>query len=53
MLESSNAGRPVILDETSEAGQAYADAIDRMLGETRPHRFIEAPKRGFLKRLFG
>ena len=53
VLESSNAGRPVILDEQSQAGQAYADAIDRLLGEQRPHRFMEAEKRGFMRRLFG
>jgi len=27
VLDSSNAGKPVILDEASEAGQAYSDAI--------------------------
>ena len=53
VLESSNAGKPVILDEESEAGQAYADAIDRLLGEAKPHRFMEIQKKGLLKRLFG
>ena len=53
VLESSNAGKPVILDEDSEAGQAYADAIDRLLGETKPHRFMDAKKKGILSRLFG
>ena len=53
VLESSNAGRPVILDEQSEAGQAYSDAIDRLLGEERPHRFMDVRKKGILKRLFG
>lgn len=53
VLESSNAGKPVILDDSSEAGQAYSDAIDRLMGENKPHRFMEAPKKGFLKRLFG
>ncbi len=52
VLSASNAGIPVILDEKSEAGQAYADVIARYLGEKRPHRFIDG-KRGFLKRLFG
>jgi len=52
VLSASNAGIPVILDEKSEAGQAYADVVDRYLGETRPHRFID-PKKGFLSRLFG
>jgi len=53
VLESSNAGKPVILDEDSEAGQAYADAIDRLLGESKPHRFMDAKKKGILSRLFG
>lgn len=53
VLDCSNAGKPVILDDDSEAGQAYSDAIDRLLGESRPHRFMEAPKKGLLSRLFG
>lgn len=53
VLDCSNAGKPVILDEDSAAGQAYSDAIDRLLGESKPHRFIEAPKKGLLSRLFG
>ena len=53
VLESSNAGRPVILDDDSEAGQAYSDAIDRLLGEQRPHRFMDVQKKGILKRIFG
>jgi len=53
VLESSNAGKPVILDEESEAGQAYTDAIDRLLGEAKPHRFMEVQKKGILKRIFG
>ena len=44
---------PVILDDDSEAGQAYSDAIDRLLGEQRPHRFMEVQKKGILKRFFG
>jgi septum site-determining protein MinD len=52
VLSASNAGIPVILDEKSEAGQAYADIVARYLGEKRPHRFIDG-KQGFLRRLFG
>ena len=52
VLSASNAGVPVILDEKSEAGQAYADVVARYLGEKRPHRFIDG-KQGFFKRLFG
>ena len=53
VLRASNQGEPVILDIESDAGQAYADTVDRLLGEERPFRFIEEEKKGFLKRLFG
>jgi len=53
VLNASNAGQPVILDEESDAGQAYQDAVDRFLGEERPLRFVEVPKKGFFGRLFG
>jgi len=52
VLTASNAGVPVILDEKSEAGQAYEDVVARYLGEDRPHRFIE-DKKGFFRKLFG
>ncbi|MGL9774383.1 MAG: septum site-determining protein MinD [Sodalis sp. (in: enterobacteria)] len=52
VLRASNQGEPVILDEESDAGQAYSDMVDRLLGEERPFRFIEEEKKGFLKRLF-
>ncbi len=53
VLMASNQGVPVILDDGSQAGQAYGDAIARMLGEQRPMRFTEAPKKGLFKRMFG
>lgn len=53
VLRASNQGEPVILDGESDAGKAYSDTIDRLLGEERPFRFIEEEKKGFLKRLFG
>ena len=53
VLQSSNAGVPVILDNQAPAGQAYADAVARLLGEDRPIRFTEVDKKGLLKRLFG
>ena len=53
VLAGSNAGVPVILDEESHAGQAYDDAVARLLGENPPLRFTEAQKKGFLSRLFG
>lgn len=53
VLKASNQGIPVIHDSESDAGQAYDDAVARYLGEDRPHRFLEATKKGFLKRVFG
>lgn len=53
VLAASNAGIPVILDESSHAGHAYEDAVARLLGETRPLRFIDAQKKGLLARIFG
>ncbi len=53
VLKASNQGEPVILNNESEAGQAYSDAISRLLGEERDHRFLEEQKKGFLKRLLG
>ncbi|HLU13887.1 MAG TPA: septum site-determining protein MinD [Arenimonas sp.] len=53
VLQSSNAGVPVILDEVSPAGQAYQDAVARILGEDRPMRFTTVEKKGFFSKMFG
>lgn len=53
VLQASNAGVPVILDEGSDSGQAYDDVVARFLGEQKPLRFIQPVKKGLLKRLFG
>jgi septum site-determining protein MinD len=53
VLSSSNKGEPVILDDSSPAGQAYIDAVARILGEERPMRFTQAEKKGLLQKLFG
>ena len=53
VLQSSNAGVPVILDEASPAGQAYTDAVARILGEDRPMRFTTVEKKGFFSKMFG
>jgi septum site-determining protein MinD len=52
VLNASNSGVPVILNDKSEAGQAYSDLVGRYLGEKLPHRFLELPKKGLLSRLF-
>lgn len=53
VLKASNQGEPVIFDESADAGQAYSDTVGRLLGEEIDFRFIEAGKKGFLKRLLG
>ncbi|CAB1277602.1 septum site-determining protein MinD [Candidatus Nitrosacidococcus tergens] len=53
VLQASNAGIPVIMDETTDAGQAYWDVVCRFLGEDLPHRFIHSERKPFFKRLFG
>ncbi len=53
VLAASNSGEPVILDDASDAGQAYDDAVARLLGEDLPHRFITPAKKGFFARIFG
>ncbi len=53
VLQASNSGVPVIMDQESTAGQAYDDFVRRFLGETVPHRFLEVEKKGLFRRLFG
>lgn len=53
VLAASNSGVPVIHDTESIAGQAYADAAARLLGDEVPLRFLQVPKKGFFKRMFG
>jgi len=53
VLTASNTGKPVILDEKSDAGRAYDDAVNRFLGEDLPHRFVDVQKRRIFGRLFG
>lgn len=53
VLKASNAGTPVVLDNETDAGQAYIDAVERLLGNERPLRFLEEQKKGLFSRLFG
>ena len=53
VLNASNKGEPVILDLESNAGQAYDDAVARLMGEERPMRFTQQEKKGFFSKLFG
>lgn len=51
VLRASNSGVPVVIDSESDAGQAYADAVGRFLGEEVPFRFL-SEKAHWIKRLF-
>ena len=53
VLNASNKGEPVILDMESTAGQAYDDAVARLMGEERPMRFTQLEKKGFFSKIFG
>jgi septum site-determining protein MinD len=52
VLKASNSGEPVILDTESDAGKAYQDVIERLLGETVEFRFLKVEKKSILNRLF-
>ncbi|MGC0155167.1 septum site-determining protein MinD [Chromobacterium vaccinii] len=53
VLQASNSGTPAIHLKGSDVAEAYTDVVSRFLGEQRPMRFLDAPKVGILKRLFG
>jgi len=53
VLNASNLGEPIILNKECDAGKAYQDAVDRLMGEERNFRFITYEKKGFLSRIFG
>ena len=56
VLDSSNAGVPVIYRTGTPPAQAYQDAVSRFLGEDREMLFLEVERLGFVasvKRMFG
>jgi septum site-determining protein MinD len=53
VLDASNQGLPAVHLKETDVSEAYKDVVARFLGETRPMRFVQADKPGFLKRLFG
>lgn len=53
VLRASNQGVPVTHDLSSDAGQAYTDTVNRLLGEDVQLRFHEMQKKSFLSRVFG
>jgi septum site-determining protein MinD len=52
VLQASNTGTPVILDDASAAGRAYRDAVARFLGEQLEYRIVGDQPRGLLDGLF-
>lgn len=54
VLSASNQGEPVILNSDSQAGQAYSDTVERLLGNTSlPHRFLDSKRKSFFSKLLG
>ncbi len=51
VLKASNSGNPIILDKKSNAGEAYDDAVERLLGNEVELRFI-TEKKGFFSKIF-
>ncbi|TGO01963.1 cell division inhibitor MinD, partial [Candidatus Thiomargarita nelsonii] len=49
ILQASNAGIPITLDNNSEAGIAYLEVVARFLGEEPPER----PKKSIFTKIFG
>ena len=50
ILKASNTGTPVIFDEASNAGKAYADAVSRLMGEQTEMRVLGPERRGLFQR---
>ncbi len=48
VLQASNLGMPVVLDDSSKAGQAYKDAAARLIGEDVELRYVSPQKRGLV-----
>jgi septum site-determining protein MinD len=49
VLQASNVGMPVTLDERSKAGQAYKDAVRRLAGEQIEMRFTAPARKGLVQ----
>lgn len=51
VLDASNVGAPVITNQDSHAGIAYMDAVDRLLGKSKPMRFVTLQKKNLWCRI--
>lgn len=52
VLTASNSGMPVIFYQKSDAGQAYADTVERILGEKKEMRFITPKRNSIFQKIF-
>ncbi|AEG31850.1 septum site-determining protein MinD [Thiomicrospira cyclica] len=53
VLQASNAGTPVIMQDGTDASEAYKDIVARFLGEEKPQRFLTIEHKSLFKKLFG
>ena len=53
VLRASNVGAPVVLDEKSNAGNAYEDAVSRLVGEQIEMHIQPIERPGLFQRLLG
>ncbi len=53
VIDASNQGKPIILDNKSDAGQAYARIAGRICGENIPLKDVESVSTGMFKKLAG
>ena len=54
VIDASNTGKPVILHESSKAGEAYSRIAKRLCGIDVPFVDVEtAEEKGFIKKLTG
>lgn len=53
VIDASNQGKPVVLDNKSMAGQAYARIAERICGNNVEMKDIENPNSGVFKKLAG
>ena len=53
VIDASNQGKPVILDNKSIAGQAYARIAGRMCGKKIEMKDVESSDSGVFKKLAG
>ena len=53
VFQASNSYSPSIHLANTDFSEAYKDVVARLMGESRPMRFVTDEKKGLLKRLFG